>query len=437
MIETGWDIVGFLRALYNLLKDSPARRAAFTHVTSITTFPKKFCAIRWCENVAVAERALDLLPHIELFIKEMEKEKSINSKSCQIVAKHIYDPLLAAKLEFFKCFASDLEPFLRRYQTDQPLAPFLFADLTAVIATQVNRFVKPEVVSTAATLKDLKFTEKNLLEVGLVDIGIATKHAISKATKKYGKLKDQTIHSFRDNCKKALLKFSTKMLEKSPLRYRLTKGLSAFDPKVVENFPVAKSRMDLLLRILLESNWVSSSIVDKCMREYETSCNNSNVVDAVKSYDRKIRIDKFWGDLFGGECSNLYKVLKIVCTLSHGNANVERGFSINADCIVENMHEELLIARRCIFDKVTSLGGIHNLVIEKPLIHAARNSYSRFVEAKNAKKKERDLLATEAHRKRVADQHIAELEKKRAKILEAAKHEADLLNEEINLLKKH
>lgn len=34
---------------------------------------------------------------------------------------------------------------------------------------------------------------------------------------------------------------------------------------------------------------------------------------------------------------------RIVCTLSHNNANVEMGFYSNSEYLIENMHEENLV----------------------------------------------------------------------------------------------
>lgn len=38
--------------------------------------------------------------------------------------------------------------------------------------------------------------------------------------------------------------------------------------------------------------------------------------------------------------------LKTIFILFHGNAAVERGFSVNKECISENMKKELLIEQR-------------------------------------------------------------------------------------------
>ena len=49
---------------------------------------------------------------------------------------------------------------------------------------------------------------------------------------------------------------------------------------------------------------------------------------------------------------NLVKVAKLVLTLSHGQASVERGFSINKSILETNMKEESIIARNLIRDHI-------------------------------------------------------------------------------------
>lgn len=41
-----WNIISYIRALYNLFKDVPARRALYIHYSGSDIFPLKFCSIR-------------------------------------------------------------------------------------------------------------------------------------------------------------------------------------------------------------------------------------------------------------------------------------------------------------------------------------------------------------------------------------------------------
>ena len=74
-------------------------------------------------------------------------------------------------------------------------------------------------------------------------------------------------------------------------------------------------------------------------------------------------LDDFYYDVIGQDKS--YKdpwfVIKIVLIFLHGQASVESGFSINSSIMVENLHEESLVAQRFVYDLVNSLGGIKKI----------------------------------------------------------------------------
>lgn len=44
-------------------------------------FPLKFCAHRWCENVAVAKRALDIWPSMKLYLEQISDNRTKNLQS--------------------------------------------------------------------------------------------------------------------------------------------------------------------------------------------------------------------------------------------------------------------------------------------------------------------------------------------------------------------
>ena len=54
-----------------------------------------------------------------------------------------------AKLQFFKCIASQLQPFLSKYQTGRSMIPFLSDDLCLIIRSLMRRFVKPDQLKTS------------------------------------------------------------------------------------------------------------------------------------------------------------------------------------------------------------------------------------------------------------------------------------------------
>lgn len=100
---SGWIISSFLTSLYYLFKDCPARREDYTTTTGFSVFPLKFVSHRWLENVPVAERALEMVDSLGIFVRAV-KDKSLSNpgnNSFDVVDQALSDPLLTAKLHFF------------------------------------------------------------------------------------------------------------------------------------------------------------------------------------------------------------------------------------------------------------------------------------------------------------------------------------------------
>ena len=55
--------------MYSLFKDSPARRADYIALTGCHKFAKKFCQVRWVENVDIALRVLEIFYHVKKIIQ--------------------------------------------------------------------------------------------------------------------------------------------------------------------------------------------------------------------------------------------------------------------------------------------------------------------------------------------------------------------------------
>ena len=91
------------------------------------------------------------------------------------------------------------------------------------------------------------------------------------------------------------------------------------------------------------------------------------------------RLDAFYDAFFKHkpEFSNLWKVAKIILALSHGQAQVERGFSINKDISTTNMRLQTLVAKRRVDDHLNHCGGIDGLVITSTLRTSCLTSHRR------------------------------------------------------------
>ena len=85
------------------------------------------------------------------------------------------------------------------------------------------------------------------------------------------------------------------------------------------------------------------------------------------------------------------KVLKIVLTLSHGQAEVECGFSLNKEVIVENLLEGNLVAKRLLC-KFVNRKKVSGIVVSKKMLMSCK--------AMELKKKEPEMCKERLKRKR-------------------------------------
>lgn len=171
--------------------------------------------------------------------------------------------------------------------------------------------------------------------------------------------------------------------------------------------------MKKLLSILYEHNWIQSKTAERAAHQYNLVCSNSVCESSMTNFKRQEqRLDHFWINLLSKmpeDCKELRTIIKITLILSHGNANVERGFSVNKHCLVENMEEETIVAHRLAYDTINSLGGLENLMITKSLILSVRNAHSRYVEALKIKNTLKTQEKDQAHKRKINNSKVKEL----------------------------
>lgn len=217
-----WEVNIFLRSLYYLFKDFPSRRSDFIAASQSSIFPLRFCSIRWVENSAVIQRALQMLPYLKLYVAAMEK-KPPASQSFVKIKKALTDNMLAAKLGFLQSIALQLEPFLTQYQSNNSLLPFMYGDLYTLLHNLMARFVRDNVMTGATNadkLMAIDFKKKdNHKTLHSIDIGFAASSVCKTLTGV------ETLQ-FKEQCCLFLQHLCGKLTEKCPLNYRLVKGVS-------------------------------------------------------------------------------------------------------------------------------------------------------------------------------------------------------------------
>jgi hypothetical protein len=211
---------------------------------------------------------------------------------------------------------------------------------------------------------------------------------------------------------------------------------------ITKSRTVAENRMKLLAQTLYETGIITAVVADKSRNQFSDLClkASSTLQIQFSAFSRtKCRLDTFYFDIIGQDpdYAELFSVVRLVLILSHGNATVEGGFSVNGDMLVENLQDESLVAQRIVYDAVQCAGGITSVHIDKALLSFVRGSHARYLLALDQKRQTSSEYNKQQALKRKAAAEINQLEMKKAKVLKAAASEAKATDTEISVLKKH
>ncbi|RUS74969.1 hypothetical protein EGW08_017282 [Elysia chlorotica] len=337
----------------DLGEESPARREDFFNVTEASKLPLKFCGHRWLENVPAAERALQIWPAILRYLSAVKKG-TVNKPGCKsfltlVVVDKEGGYLFKAKLHTFIFTAQIAKPFLEKFQADAPLSPFLGADLFALTKRLYSLILTPEygiTVSEASQLKMPKDLPSSAFKQE-ADFNISHQaEVILKEMKEAGRFQHNVT-----------------ILSKSPLKYDFANYIQCLDPTVITLEPIkAKKLFKKVAEHLSATKWIQGDEVDQVFFDFETV---DRLSQSTVRYSGE-RLDEFFMEHGRLDSSPvLKKIIQMVLLLSHGNADVESGFSTNKEATVENLLEESLVAKSLICQHVKDNGPLAELPINK------------------------------------------------------------------------
>ena len=161
--------------MWRLFHDSPARRDTYITINRSDQFPLMFCQTRWVEDVPVATRALEIwsfvLAVVEHFQALPSSWRPLSNKSYDILVKHHKDSSIKFKFQFFIDIANVLAPFLKQFQTDDPVMPFMDEMLASIIQCLMKLLLLWSVVNymvTSHQLIKLDITKKGFFYYNLL-----------------------------------------------------------------------------------------------------------------------------------------------------------------------------------------------------------------------------------------------------------------------------
>lgn len=182
---------------------------------------------------------------------------------------------------------------------------------------------------------------------------------------------------FRKDCQRMLQAVVEKLQERCPLKYSFLRALKAFDPKVMtEDVDNAKFAFQTVTKKLVSTRICTTDLCDAAERQYSRLVRDEK--DHLRGFDPKeARLDEFFYNTLNSkvEYIELWKIVKLILVLSHGQASVERSFSVNEDMLLPNMKAQTLCAMKLCYDAVNSLAiTIHEFKPTDQLL-----SYCRYV----------------------------------------------------------
>ena len=197
-----------------------------------------------------------------------------------------------------------------------------------------------------------------------------------------------------------------------------------------------EGRLNLVLKVLVAHDAMSGEEADRAKEAYLSLANSSAAKAEAEKYTNGERLDDLWLNkiLKVDSSAELIKMVRNILVLSHGQATVESGFSINDATIVENQLEKTLIAYRRVYDHVLRLKvPVHELAISSGMMNAVKCSRSRY---HSSLQKEKDVKSQreneqEKERKRLREELIEKQEQQKK-----LRRESEALEKEINLLRQ-
>lgn len=231
---TGWNLEKVLKAMWKLFNDSPARRDLYIQLNTSTVFPLMFCQTRWVEDEPVAVRAMQVWEYVVAVIKHFQSlsksKQPAKNQSYDTLVSYQSDALMMLKFQMFIDIARILSPFLKQFQTDDPMMPYVPEVLGDIMRRLMKIVLRKAVLLECDTVQALMRIDldkkENYLPAEYVKLPTATKTLLSSSA-----ASDTKKLQFRKDCIALIKGILMKLQERSPLKYMFVRSLSCLIPK--------------------------------------------------------------------------------------------------------------------------------------------------------------------------------------------------------------
>ena len=388
-----WQVGQFLQSLHTLFKDCSARVEEYQTLTGATSddMPQAFSCTRWLENVKPARRGLTMVDNLRRYVTAAEDKtnKQVTlptNNSFKIVKEFVGDVLAKAKLSCFIFYGKQFEAFLQKYQTDRPMGPYLYEDLTELCNNIAGFYIKATKLEAANHAIKLDVSNYNEVSKSIekVQTGKEARDEIN-ALLAAGTITADDKKQFKTEARDMYACYLKFMQEKSPANIPLCRYLRCLNPEFIVQSPEkAKGAFCRMLNEFQEAKLIQVGEYDDLKHGFEKFLKCCVKDDAFCKFDID-NADHRLDELFYAALSDKpqfkdlwKKVIAKALVLSHGQATVERGFSQNKEVSEYNQVTESLIARRAIKDHMNFVGGRSKFEISDGLLKTVSQANQKY-----------------------------------------------------------
>ncbi|CAF0949463.1 unnamed protein product [Adineta ricciae] len=398
--SASWHVENVCTEIYSWFKQSPARKEDL--VDTIHDFDDLmektllyFTITRWVLLGKVITRVLTLweplCDYFLDFLPTTQKVQIQKNDKYDKIKSNLTSNVIKIRLRFVLFLCENIfDQFLTWFQQEGPLIHLLHHELTRLFSTVLMKFLKSDYVceKSGSDLLDLDFklSEKQLTNKQ-IRIGEKTRTALSGLTQ-------QERETFFNDVRKIYHGIAQYFQSNLPLKNGFLR-----DVQILHHSLKDVRNADQIIRVARAvPHLLKDSEIDSLRDEWLAY--SLEVIDEKWVIDKKEidsdgneciiyhRIDFYWNKVLAITTTDgrpkypaLSKLIKNILIISHGNADVERGFSINENIVVQNrslLSDFSINGLRTAHDAVKSIGrgSVSNVPITKELLKAVKNSHS-------------------------------------------------------------
>lgn len=100
-------------------------------------------------------------------------------------------------------------------------------------------------------------------------------------------IKECEIKSFKDDCVTVLKLICQKIISKSPIKYKLCRGITFCNPQLLSHsLSQALRRLEIVLEIFQEKRWIGYAESDEILKEFNNFCTKHGALECFKQFDK-------------------------------------------------------------------------------------------------------------------------------------------------------